>query len=220
MIKKLTAKLMIMCMCISFLIAPSISYAGTELDGVNFVALNEHELLVSDNGNMSLILVEDSGDYTITTIDSLSDSNDGYFIVDKTAHTLYSSYTDTTFSKSEIESAIDIDVKNISPTSSDTRVEYISYKQLSDMLGGTGDARDIAGAIIAILAWMGISLSNPIGIVMGIIGGIIVAVKWGLSHASPNSGLKITLSKIKVTKHQPGGATTIYVYRITGINTY
>lgn len=207
-------------MLVSFAVVPTIAFAGTNIDGTNYVALSNDSFLVTSDGEMAVISLNETEHSFTTNVDSIGDANDGYFIIDKEAETIYSSYTDATFTKDEFMSLADDIPANYSNRSSNTVVKYISYKQLASIIGFSGTASSIAGGILTILGYMGLVAANPISGVVSLVGMIVAIVSTQLPSNSANHGIKVTLYKTKVTKHQPGGATTIDVYRISGLSTY
>lgn len=216
--RKSISILLIVCLSILSLITPSLAFAGVNYGGLNITYVSDNEVMVSDGEHISTIAYNDSGNNI--RIDVKNSNNSGYFLINKSENTLYSSYTGKTICKSDLPN-VNISDRNIDyKSASSSIVKYISYHQLSDYINKVADATSIAGAILAVLAFLGFSVANPIGGIVAIISAILVIIQKGLNGGSSNHGIKVTIMESIIIKHHAGGPSKVHVYSVEDIGTY
>lgn len=204
----------------------AVIYASTPIDK-NFMVeqLSNTIATISEGKSKSKIILTENADKIVAEIVPLSGEGEaGYFFVDKRKETLYSSFTGETLSKNEVSQLIDLGSIQENPdklfAASSTVTKNISYATMSKLITNTSSAASIAGAILTVLAWAGITAANPIAGVVSIIGGLVTAIQIGIGKKSSNHGLKVKMKKNKITKHQAGQVFTTYKYMITDISKY
>lgn len=160
-IRKKVALITIISFALMSIITPTVSHASVDYGQLNITPLTSNMCMISDGENVSTLSCKENSDNIKVDISDETSSN--YFIIDKKTDTLYSSYTNSYISKSEFfgEDLNSID-KISSASASSIVTKYLSYNQLGKLVSATSTIASIAGAILTVLAWLGITAANPV----------------------------------------------------------
>lgn len=185
------------------------------------VALTENKVMINDGKEMVFVETEQIGDDI--KLKKIGSNNDGYFLIDRNAGTMYSSYTGKTLQISDLTEKDE--QGTISPMGVTdivaTYTEKVSYKTLADLVGKTMTAYDIAYALAGIyLAAHGIAIAPIITILYNVVKGQLYSqIVAGIGGSLPG-GIKVTIYKCEITKHQGGRTVKGYGYQMGSFGLY
>lgn len=199
-------------------------------------------LITNQKENSSAILkIEENSHMAKISIKKSNKKNSGYMYWDKDNKTIYSSFTNTTTSVSElkkeclIENSNNEDIsesndelislfqskKNLSRKVVSSKKIKISYKTLHKYVTSTSDMFDLAVAIVTLVGLiMGVSIATGPGGVIAMITIISFAITHGIKKASSKHGIYVKVNKNRIIKIQGGKKTPIYRYTIAKIWRY
>ena len=204
---------------------PTISFAGepTKLDSNNKLIIKK----ISKNK----VKVIDGKDEALISIVESDNKKNSYFIADKATGKIYSSETKNTVDIKELFNDDTMLQKDSNSTLVQNRLlkagrsgyvgtvnQFISYKQLSKLVTSSSSAASIAGAILTILGYVGITAANPIAGVVSIIGGIVTVIQLGIGSKSPYHGIIIKMKKYRHVRYRAGMRLVRYSYEIAGVS--
>lgn len=211
---------------------PTISFAGepTKLDSTNKLIIkkiSKNKVKVIDGKDEALISIVESDNKIHVKVSEKNPEKNSYFIADKATGKIYSSETKNTVDIKELLNDDTMLQKDSNSTISlkagksgyvKTVNQFISYKELSKLVTTTSTAASIAGAILTILGWLGITAANPIGGVASIIGGITAIIQHKLGSKNPNHGIIIKMKKYRHVRYRAGMRLVRYSYEIVGVS--
>ena len=201
-------------------------------EDIQFAKLSNSSIKVTENGESSIIIFRDKSDEIKVSVQDVSSKEITYFVANKKTGIIYSSETGESVSIKEIlgdeplndSTTVNQDKKSISKKAESGYVgkinKQISYKQLSRLVTASSSAASIAGAILTILGWAGLTVTNPIASVISIIGGIVTVVQLGIKSKSSKHGIKLTLKKYKHVRYRSGMKLVRYTYSLAGAQKY
>ena len=175
----------------------SVNFGGEE---VTVQAIDTNRLLVTEDGEKSLITFSEKNNIITTTVRNTTNGGEAFFIKDNDAGTLYSSITGYT---------------GIVQTAADEPGTYkIPFSELALFVDDMGDAADIIAAICTITG-------HPTAAgVATIVAGILSLIKKGLNAQSSDSGIEYTLDYVTIHKQQGGHDFYVDVLKIVDIAIY
>lgn len=211
---------------------PTISFAGepTKLDSTNKLIIkkiSKNKVKVVDGKDEALISIVESDNKITVKVSEKNPEKNSYFIADKATGKIYSSETKNTVDIKELLNDDTMLQKDSNSTISlkagksgyvKTVNQFISYKELSKLVTTTSTTASIAGAILTILGWLGITAANPIGGVASLIGGIATIIQYKLGAKSPNHGIIIKMKKYRHVRYRAGMRLVRYSYEIVGVS--
>jgi hypothetical protein len=211
---------------------PTISFAGepTKLDSTNKLIIkkiSKNKVKVVDGKDEALISIVESDNKITVKVSEKNPEKNSYFIADKATGKIYSSETKNTVDIKELLNDDTMLQKDSNSTISlkagksgyvKTVNQFISYKELSKLVTRTSTTASIAGAILTILGWLGITAANPIGGVASLIGGIATIIQYKLGAKSPNHGIIIKMKKYRHVRYRAGMRLVRYSYEIVGVS--
>lgn len=211
---------------------PTISFAGepTKLDSTNKLIIkkiSKNKVKVIDGKDEALISIVESDNKIHVKVSEKNPEKNSYFIADKATGKIYSSETKNTVDIKELLNDDTMLQKDSNSTISlkagksgyvKTVNQFISYKELSKLVTTTSTTASIAGAILTILGWLGITAANPIGGVVSIIGGITAIIQHKLGSKNPNHGIIIKMKKYRHVRYRAGMRLVRYSYEIVGVS--
>lgn len=211
---------------------PTISFAGepTKLDSTNKLIIkkiSKNKVKVIDGKDEALISIVESDNKIHVKVSEKNPEKNSYFIADKATGKIYSSETKNTVDIKELLNDDTMLQKDSNSTISlnagksgyvKTVNQFISYKELSKLVTTTSTTASIAGAILTILGWLGITAANPIGGVASIIGGITAIIQHKLGSKNPNHGIIIKMKKYRHVRYRAGMRLVRYSYEIVGVS--
>lgn len=211
---------------------PTISFAGepTKLDSTNKLIIkkiSKNKVKVVDGKDEALISIVESDNKITVKVSEKNPEKNSYFIADKATGKIYSSETKNTVDIKELLNDDTMLQKDSNSTISlkagksgyvKTVNQFISYKELSKLVTTTSTTASIAGAILTILGWLGITAANPIGGVASLIGGIATIIQYKLGAKSPYHGIIIKMKKYRHVRYRAGRRFVRYSYEIVGVS--
>ena len=215
---------------------PTISFAGepTKLDSNNKLIIkkiSKNKVKVIDGKDEALISIVESDNKITVKVSEKNPEKNSYFIADKTTGKIYSSETKNTVDIKELFNDDTMLQKDSNSTLVQNRLlkagrsgyvgtvnQFISYKQLSKLVTSSSSAASIAGAILTILGYVGITAANPIAGVVSIIGGIVTVIQLGIGSKSPYHGIIIKMKKYRHVRYRAGMRLVRYSYEIAGVS--
>lgn len=154
------------------------------------------------------------------SISGSSNISNGEYIIDFDKETLYSSYSNRTFSREFFTDGMQS--QGVMPLgNSFSATYYINYAKLSEVVEDISNDLSIAVGIITVTALLiGTTLATGPNTVVTLIGSFLTIIIIGLNSRPTYSGITVTVTGTEQTKHQAGQTFTYYRYNITNIGHY
>ena len=204
----------------------SVAFAETEIElegkTLEVIRLSDEMFVMTDDDETAVMKVQESAKEMIVSVENLQGSvEEGYFIYNKDEETIYSSYTNKTFSVSDIASDNEITPQAVGDVVA-RKTHYISYAKLADAVTPTSSDISIASAIITIVAVaQGVTIATAAVVIVALLSTPAWdTVRAGITNRSPNHGVKVVTATVEIQKHQGGKFVTGYKNEIESVDTY
>ena len=222
-IRKIVSVLLALAMIFS---VSSVAFAGTQIElkgePLEITKLSDEMFIMTGDDGTAVMKIKENDSEMVVSVESVKGNvEEGFFLYNKDAETIYSSYTGKTFSVADIVSENEITPKAVGDVVS-RKTHYISYAKLADAVTPTSSDISIASAIITIIAAaQGVTISTAAIIIVALLSTPAWdAVRAGIVDRSPNHGIKVVVATVEIQKHQGGRIVTGYKYEVESISTY
>ncbi len=227
--RKLVVAVMVMCMVVG---GSTVSFAGvSHEDGLTIKQLSDEKFVLSDGGESAAVDVSETSTKLKVELTSLSgnDADNGYFLFNKETGVIYSSFTGESILAEDViveDETTLAKQDGISQAAAAKKVAWsktykVSYAKLAKLCGSASSNRSIATAIIICIATAsGVTISTTAVVVSALISGQLAVIQAGLKTKSPKHGIRATVNKVEIRKHQGGRVVKGYSYTISKVGTY
>lgn len=220
-------KLVSIVLCIVMVISmSSTALAITDVETVDgqFAAtkLSDNMIILANDSAKGLIqAVEDDTEMRVTITRLDGNVDEGYLVYDKLDNTMYSSYTNKTFSLEDVISETEPGDRAVGDVVSRT-THKISYNTLANSVTPTSTEFGIASVIIGMIAALqGVTISTGASMFLLFISSPMWDdIREGLVNRSTKHGIKVVVAKVEIQKHQGGRVVKGYKYEIESVGTY
>lgn len=198
-----------------------------EYGDLSIVQLDKTSYLMSDGESEAVMNIEavESGE----RVSVVQQGKEEYFLIDRENGQIYSSYTGQytpiaeIIEENEVMKVQDAPSNNARGTGDivETYTTKVSYRSIAKLIGDSYDAYSLASTIATIiLAATGLAIPTLASLVVSAIKSIGVSTIVNKVKNNASGGIKFTIYKCEITKHQGGRIVKGYGYKIGSASLY
>ena len=208
-----------------------ISFAGTiQTENLNITPLTDTTYMLSDGKDTAIMKFSETSQNLKVEITNASgvDSDNGYFLIDKTTGNIYSSFTGESINTSDIITKGGMQIDNSEDISTTavgdvvwSKTYKVSYAKLAKLCNSASSNLTIASAIITCVAAVaGVTISTTAIMLISVTTIGFEVIKAGIKSKSSSHGISAKVQKVEIQKHQGGRLVTGYSYKIKSVGAY
>lgn len=200
----------------------------TSNGNISVMALNNNSVYMSDGDTFAVMRVNETKQeikYEIVKGEEID-----FLIYDKNTNKMTSSITGQSISMDDI--LVTDDTSSSKETSGtiipmavgdvvESHTFKISYAQIAALVGDSYSKYDLAYTIVAIMwVFQGVAITTIVSLIYGALKGeLLNRIVDGVKNNAPG-GIKITIDKVEIRKHQGGKMVKGYGYKVGTLTTY
>ena len=206
---------------------PSFAVVGgsVEVDGqiIDITPLTDTSCMLSDGNSRALLSVEETEEGANVVLTQNGENKT--FIINQENGTIYSPYTNK---------IVIVDKDNNSESAESTITPYatgktlktytykFSYKKIAEITGKTTDIYGVASALVTLfLAASGLgTIPTLLSLILGGLKDLQISMILENVKKNAPGGIKLTIRKVEITKHQGGRIVKGVGYKLGSISTY
>lgn len=206
---------------------PSFAVVGgsVEVGGqtIAITPLTDTSCMLSDGSSTAILSIEETevGANVVLT----QNGENTTFVIDQANSTIYSPYTNKIVKVNNDDDREDAKT-TITPHGTGkilkTYTYKFSYKQIAEITGKTTDIYGVASALVTLfLAASGLgAIPTLLTLILGGLRDLQITMILENVKKNASGGIKLTINKVEITKHQGGRIVKGVGYKLGGISTY